>query len=88
MAKKTDSEKDQNKAVAMATFGQHYEEIQAAKAALADLEAQASDAAALVVKDHGKGPHKLITSDGHKLIVTFQNVNKAVRFTTLDVTDL
>lgn len=75
-------------------FSTQLQEINAAKAILAQLEAQASVTGDLIMKGYGKGPHPVQIPDTNKpgaqrtLVVVFQRVAKAVRFETTDVTDL
>lgn len=79
---------DQEKATLMSAFGAAFETVENGKKALADLESQACEAAAAIVKAVGKGPHAFVTSDGRKIMVQFQLVNKGTRYHAQDITNL
>lgn len=83
MAKKDTTEKP-SKSEVMATFKEAYDKIEIAKAALADLEEEASAAGAEVVKYYDKGPHKMIDAEGRTLVVQFKKVQHKIRFETMD----
>jgi hypothetical protein len=61
-----------DKTQAMATIGQDFAVISAAKTEVHNLEKTAAAAIAQVVKDHGPGPHKMPLPDGTVLVATFR----------------
>lgn len=77
-------DQDAVKAAKMAVYAEKWAKIEAGKAAVADLEKDASDYATGVIKDYGTGPHGMHVN-GKPHIVSFQRVNKAVRAHVLDL---